>query len=64
MDAAHQRDPVSNFGAELLARGIITQEKSDEIKAEALKAINEATDAAEAATLPDPSTMWDRVYSE
>ena len=64
LDAAYERDPVPNFGAELIARGIITPEKSDEIKAEALKAINEATDAAEAATLPDPSTMWDRVYSE
>jgi len=64
LDAAHERDPVSNFGAELIARGIITPEKSDEIKAEALKAINQATDAADAANLPDPSTMWDRVYSE
>ena len=64
LDAAHQRDPVSNFGAELIARGIITPEISDAIKAEALKAVNEATDAAESAPLPDPSTMWDRVYSE
>ena len=64
LDAAHQRDPVATFGAELLARDIITQEKSEAIKAEALTAVNEATDAAESATLPDPSTMWERVYSE
>jgi len=64
LDAAHQRDPVANFGAGLLAMGIISQEKSEAIKAEALQAINEATDAADAANPPDPSTMWGRVYSE
>ena len=64
LDAAHQRDPVTTFGADLLARGIITQEKSEAIKAEALQAINQATDAADAANPPDPSTMWGRVYSE
>jgi 2-oxoisovalerate dehydrogenase E1 component alpha subunit len=64
LDAALQRDPVVNFGADLLTRGIITQEKMESIKADALQAINEATDAADAASPPDPSTMWGRVYSE
>ena len=64
LDGIHQRDPVAAFGADLLAMGIITQEMSESIKAEALQAINEATDAADAATPPDASTMWGSVYSE
>jgi len=47
-----------------LAMGIITEENAAAIKAEALQAINDATDAADAANPPDASTMWGRVYSE
>ena len=64
LDGIHQRDPVATFGADLLAMGIITEEKAAAIKAEALQAINDATDAADAANPPDASTMWGRVYSE
>jgi TPP-dependent pyruvate/acetoin dehydrogenase alpha subunit len=64
LDGIHERDPVAAFGADLLARGIITEEQLESIKAEALQAINDATDAADAATPPDASTMWASVYSE
>ena len=63
LDAIRKRDPVVNFGADLVSRGIISQERAEEIKAQALRAIDEATDAADAASPPDAATLYDLVYS-
>ena len=44
-------------------QGALTQERWDEIKDQALTAIDGATDAAFAAAEPDVSTLYDLVYA-
>jgi len=63
VEAARQRDPVVTLGADLVEQGALTSEQVEEIKAQARRAIDEATDAAEAAIAPDPSTLHDLVYA-
>ncbi len=63
VEAARRRDPVVALGAYLLEQGILTQEREEEIKGEARRAVNEATDAAEAASPPDASEMMKHVYA-
>ncbi|PKB58057.1 MAG: hypothetical protein BZY73_00020 [SAR202 cluster bacterium Casp-Chloro-G3] len=57
-----QRDPVITMTAYMIEQGFLTQEQVEEIDAEAKRAINEATDAADAAALPDPSTLLDNLF--
>lgn len=61
--AARQRDPVVTQAAYLLEQGILTQQQIDDIKAQARRAVDAATDAAEAALPPDPSTLNDHLYA-
>ena len=61
--AARQRDPVVTLAASLLEQGILTQKQIDDIKAQARRAVDAATDAAEAALPPDPSTLHDHLYA-
>ena len=63
VENARKRDPVVTLAALLVEQGVLTQDQVDEIKADALEAINDATDAADAASLPDVSTMHDFVYA-
>ena len=63
VEAARRRDPIITLAAFLLEQGILSQGQVDEIKAEARHAIDEATDDAEAAMTPDPSTLYDHVYA-
>ena len=63
VEAARQRDPVVTFGAYLLEQGILTQEQEEEIKSQARHAVNEATDAADAALPPDAANLGNHVYS-
>jgi 2-oxoisovalerate dehydrogenase E1 component alpha subunit len=60
---ARQRDPVLTLESLLVAQGAITPERVEEIKAQARRAVNEATDAAEAAGAPDVSTLHHLVFS-
>ena len=60
---ARQRDPVVTLAALLVEQGTLTEQQVEEIKAQARQAINEATDAAEAASSPDVSTLNDLVFS-
>jgi len=46
----------------MLEQGFLTQEQLDEIDSEAKRAINEATEAADAAELPDPSTILNNLF--
>ena len=64
LEAVRQLDPVVNFGASLIAQGIISHDQSESIKAQALQEINHATDAAEAASPPDVSTLFHAVYGQ
>jgi 2-oxoisovalerate dehydrogenase E1 component alpha subunit len=63
VEIARQKDPLTSLEQRLIGQGIITQQQVDEIRAEARQAINEATDAAEAASPPPVSTLHDMVYA-
>ena len=63
VEIARQRDPLISLGQQLMEQGILTEQQVDEIKAQARQAINEATDAAEAASPPPESTLHDMVYA-
>ena len=63
LEAVRQLDPVATFGATLIAQGMLSHDQSEKIKAQALREINDATDAAEAASPPDVSTLFHAVYS-
>ena len=59
-----QRDPVVTMTAHMVEYGFLTQKQVNEIEAEAKRAVNEATDIADAAEPPDPSTIFEHVYAE
>ena len=63
VERARERDPVLTLARTLIEEGILTQNQVDEIAATALQATDEATDIAEASTLPDESVLHDSVYS-
>ena len=63
IEDARKRDPVITLAALLIDQGALTQERVDEIKEQARTAIDEATDAADAASQPDASTLHDLVYA-
>ncbi len=63
VEQARQRDPIETLPGYLIEQGFLTEEEVDKIKAEARRAVNEATDNAEAASLPDTSTFYDNVYA-
>jgi 2-oxoisovalerate dehydrogenase E1 component alpha subunit len=62
MESLRQSDPVVAMTAYMLEQGFLTQEQLDEIDAEAKRVINEATEAADAAELPDPSTILNNLF--
>ena len=63
VERARERDPIVTLARTLIEEGILTQNQVDEIAATALQATDEATDIAEASTLPDESVLHDSVYS-
>ncbi len=63
VEQARLRDPLVTFPAFLKEMGILSDEEAEEINAEAQRAVNEATDAAEAASPPDASDILSRVYA-
>ena len=63
LEQARKRDPIETLPGYLVEQGFLTQEEVDEINAEARRAVNEATDNAEAAALPEASTFYDNVYA-
>ena len=62
LDAARQYDPVAVFPAQMVSRGILTQEQLDGFRAEAQEQVNDATDFADEAQPPDASTIYDHLY--
>ena len=62
VEEARLRDPVVTLAATLMEQSILTQQQVEEIAAQALSAVDEATDAADAASPPDSSTLFDQVY--
>ncbi len=63
LEAARLRDPLAILGAYLLEQGFLSQEQAEELKSQARRAVNEATDAAEAAFPPDAAELSKRVYA-
>jgi 2-oxoisovalerate dehydrogenase E1 component alpha subunit len=57
------RDPLTMMQKQILEEGYLTQEEMDAIDKEIRKAIDIATDEAEAMPDPDPSTMMEQVYA-
>ena len=62
VEEARKRDPVATMAEDLGQRGFITQKQVEEIAAQALQEVDEATDAADATSSPDVSTLHDMVY--
>ena len=58
-----KRDPVATLGALLLEQGLLSQAETEAIAAEALRQVDEATEAAENASPPDAATLHHLVYS-
>jgi 2-oxoisovalerate dehydrogenase E1 component alpha subunit len=63
VEQVRQRDPVATLTAFMLNQRLLVQQEVDEINAEARRAVNEATDAADAALPPDASTILEHVYA-
>ena len=63
IESARTRDPVQAFGNFMLEQGYLTEEQQEEIRSDARRAINEATDAADAAQPPDASNLHQHVYA-
>jgi 2-oxoisovalerate dehydrogenase E1 component alpha subunit len=59
-----ERDPVRVFTVELRERGVLTPAKEQEIRARIRREVDEGTELAEAAPLPDPATATRYVYFE
>ncbi len=62
VEAAREYDPVAVLPAQMVERGIATQEQIDEFRADAMRQVNDATDFADAAAPPDASTISDHLY--
>lgn len=57
-----KRDPIVMFEQQLMAEGILTEDSVKEIRQKIKDVVNDATDFAEQAALPDPKTLFDHVY--
>jgi len=57
-------DPVDLFSSELLKNGVLSKKNIEEMKAETEKMIEEVTLEAAKATDPDPSTIYEGLFSE
>lgn len=62
-DEENTRDPIHTMGTFLIDEGILDAEGLEALKAEVDAAIAEATDAALAAATPEPSEVFDYIYS-
>ena len=63
LEEARQRDPILSLRSYLMEAGLLTQEQEEEIRSGARGEVNRATDDAEAAPYPDPSTVYNHVYA-
>ena len=64
VEQAKQRDPVQSLGELLVAQNYATPEGLEAISQEARRAVDEATDVADAAPPPPASTMLDNLFVE
>lgn len=59
-----ERDPITVTAAHMRDLGALTEDQEGEIRARVKAVVNDATDFAEAAPLPDPSEAFKHVYAE
>ena len=62
VEEGRSRDPIDSLQSYLLEVELLTPEQDGEIRDHARREVNAATDDAEAAPFPDPSTVYDHVY--
>jgi pyruvate dehydrogenase E1 component alpha subunit len=63
LEAWKRRDPIAAMRRRLTAEGTATSEQLDTIDRTAHDKVQQAIATAEAAPLPDPGTLHDRVYA-
>ena len=63
IEEGRQRDPIIRLRSYLMETRVLTEGAEEEIRKEARDEVNRVTDAAEAAPYPDPSTVYDHVYT-
>jgi 2-oxoisovalerate dehydrogenase E1 component alpha subunit len=64
LERVRQRDPLKTFGAYLETVGLLTDAKRQEIAARVKRAIDEATDFADASPAPTPESASRYVFAE
>jgi pyruvate dehydrogenase E1 component alpha subunit len=57
-----RRDPITSFGARLVAEGVITAQEREAIDREAIEQVDEAVAFADASPFPPPESLYDDVY--
>ncbi|MDP3064025.1 MAG: thiamine pyrophosphate-dependent dehydrogenase E1 component subunit alpha [Chloroflexota bacterium] len=63
LETLRQRDPLLKLKDYLSAAGLLTREQAEAFGQEARAQVDAATDAAETAPLPDPSTFYRHLYA-
>ena len=63
VESARQRDPILLVRSYLTEAGLLTEGQDEELRAQAKAEVDQATEAAMAADLPDPSTIHHHVYA-
>jgi pyruvate dehydrogenase E1 component alpha subunit len=58
------KDPIVLFRAELIRRGILTDESADALEAEVLKEVDEAVAFTDASPYPELSVAFDDLYTD
>jgi pyruvate dehydrogenase E1 component alpha subunit len=63
-EAAYQRDPLKRLETLLLEHNVMTREKMEAIDAEIQEQVDKIYEAADASPFPDPSEVYDNVYTD
>ncbi|MDE2765118.1 MAG: thiamine pyrophosphate-dependent dehydrogenase E1 component subunit alpha [Chloroflexota bacterium] len=63
VEEGKKRDPLAKLQQRLLAEGVLTPERNDELRKAARREVDEATDAAEAAPYPGAADVLDHLYA-
>ena len=63
VDSVRSRDPLHILRDYLMESGLMTAQQDDEIQAKALEQVDQATEQALAAPLPDPVTINDNLFA-
>lgn len=63
LERAKARDPIDRFRAYLQGEGVLTESQDKAIWERATAEVNEATEFADKAPFPDPSTLLDHIWA-